>query len=257
MKDCNANGLNAGAFGSDGRVILAVGPGDGAGGAGLENSESGLGALADAAMAASSAVISGYDTYQQAENAVACSVAGPQDNNDHDNDQNNNDHDDDANRSDGPEPNPHPEVALDPDVDVEAIQESIDGQGHVTWRESHEQLYRNDTRPPSVIFNQGFAPQDPYNPDLDSYVNKSEHSAFVGTTNNEAFASKWGAKYVYDIDAPGGIDINQTFGPDSPFSHEDEIAFPGGVRPEYIKGVWEVKPDGSLGKYTANKNFKR
>ncbi|WP_142213353.1 Flp family type IVb pilin [Streptomyces sp. SLBN-118] len=246
-KNCDANGLNAGAFGSGGRVALAGGPGDGADDAGLEQAVSGLSAIADDLMATSSAVVSGFDTLQQAESAAGCSDATRQ----------NTDHDEgsDANVGVGLEPNPHPEVAIDPKVDVEDIQDSIDGQGHVTWRESGEQLYRNDTRPPSVIFKEGFAPQDPNNPDLDSYVNESQHSAFVGTTNNEQFATKWGAKYVYDIDAPGGIDINKTFD-DPPFSHEDEIAFPGGIRPEYIRGVWEVRPDGSLGKYTGNKNFK-
>ncbi|MEU2489843.1 hypothetical protein [Streptomyces sp. NPDC007883] len=233
--------------------------------------QSGLGAAAGAAMGAGGVVVAGYGTYQQAEEAARaafgagdCTDADRQTDQDTDRDRRNDDDKDvdrqgddkdDVEKDQGPRPNPHPEVAIVDDVDVETVQESIEGQGKVTWRDTREPLFRNDDRPPSVIFKEGFAPQNEYNTDLDSYVNESEPSAFVGTTSNEDFATKWGATYVYDIDAPGGIDINRTFD-ESPYSHEDEIAFPGGIRPEYIKGVWEVRPDGSLGKYVPNKNYR-
>ncbi|MER5888734.1 hypothetical protein ABT160_33320 [Streptomyces sp. NPDC001941] len=223
--------------------------------------------LANAAMSTSGVALSGMGTYQDAENAAMdtfgdCPDRSGDDNTDemdreHDDTDNDMGHDDHGDNTvgHGPPPNPHPEVAIDPDVDIESIEESIEGKGHVKWRDTREQLFRNDDRPPNVVFNEGFKPPNDYNTDLDSYVNENEPSVFVGTTSNVDFASKWGGKYVYDIDAPGGIDVNESFY-DSPYEHEGEIAFPGGIKPEYIKGAWEVKPDGSLGKYIPNKNYK-
>lgn len=81
-------------------------------------------------------------------------------------------------------------------------------------------------------------------------------STFVGTTTNtEPDLLYEGAQYRYDIVAPGGIDVNATFGDDSRWASENEIAFPGGIDSGYIRGVWKLQPDGTWGEYQANEEW--
>ncbi|MEV0775053.1 hypothetical protein ACIBLA_17580 [Streptomyces sp. NPDC050433] len=56
----------------------------------------------------------------------------------------------------------------------------------------------------------------------------------------------------YEIDAPGGIDINKTFKDDSRYDYENEVAFPGGIDLSYIKGAWTLQDDGSWGEWVDN-----
>ncbi|MEU3708495.1 scabin-related ADP-ribosyltransferase [Streptomyces catenulae] len=51
-------------------------------------------------------------------------------------------------------------------------------------------------------------------------------SAFVGTTKDPH--ANWLSDYRYEVDAPGGIDANQTL-PDNKYRGEQEIAFAGGI----------------------------
>ncbi|WP_131815984.1 scabin-related ADP-ribosyltransferase [Streptomyces sp. 3213.3] len=124
---------------------------------------------------------------------------------------------------------------------------------YVQYRDSNEPLYRSDTRDPSIIFNQGFQAKNPPNADLWNYVLTNQPAEYVSTTRSDNL--NWGPQYVYDIRAPGGIDVNATYGSHSPYPEQEEIAFPGGIKPEYIKGVWQMNPDGTHGQYIPNPNY--
>lgn len=122
------------------------------------------------------------------------------------------------------------------------------------WRDTTEPLYRSDGRDPSVIFQEGFKPLNPDEVNLRQFVNTNNPSAFVSTTRDPELYKNWGKEFRYEVEAPGGIDVNQSLGP-HPLQHEAEIAFPGGVDPRFIKGVHRVNPDGSLGEWIPNPNF--
>lgn len=132
--------------------------------------------------------------------------------------------------------------------------------------DERERLIRHDTRHPSVIFEQGFnvRSQDysvtDFDWDIFTYVNGSYtsiHSPFVSTTRtvlyDDGIWNEWvpypgdtrmdvgDIVYVYEIFAPGGIDINLTFGSDTPVSEHNEIAFPGGIRREFIRSAIALK----------------
>ncbi|MFF0017789.1 putative T7SS-secreted protein [Streptomyces sp. NPDC005374] len=130
----------------------------------------------------------------------------------------------------------------------------IDGMTHQpVWRESHEPLYRNDNRHPGEIFEQGFHPWDPSNNDLFGYVEGNHKSAFVGTTTDPD--ANWVKGYRYEIDAPGGIDVNQTL-PNNKYADTDkEIAFAGGIDRKHIKGAWEISRDGTKGEWVPNPHY--
>lgn len=130
----------------------------------------------------------------------------------------------------------------------------IDGMRHQpVWRESHEPLYRNDNRHPTEIFEQGFHPWDSSNNDLFGYVEGNHKSAFVGTTTDPD--ANWVKKYRYEIDAPGGIDVNQTL-PNNKYADTDkEIAFAGGIDRKHIKGAWELARDGTRGEWIPNPHY--
>jgi uncharacterized protein YukE len=138
-------------------------------------------------------------------------------------------------------------VAVDRSVDVESI------TPQPVWRETAEPLFRFENRPTETIFNDGFAPRNPANTDLLDYVQNNTPSAFVSTTQNDVLA--WGSKFRYEIQAPGGIDVNQSLGKVI-FPGEQEIAFPGGIQPQYIKGANPLGPNGELGEWIPNPGFK-
>ncbi|MFE1841463.1 scabin-related ADP-ribosyltransferase [Streptomyces sviceus] len=137
-------------------------------------------------------------------------------------------------------------AAADRNVDVDSIRNPV-------WREGHEPLYRNDNRHPSEIYETGFHPRDSSNTDLHGYVHGNHPSAFVGTSTNPD--ANWVSRYRYEIDAPGGLDVNKTM-PDNPYRHIDqEVAFPGGIDRKHIKGAWEILPDGSKGEWMPNPHY--
>ncbi|MCT9089268.1 WXG100 family type VII secretion target [Streptomyces sp. ASQP_92] len=152
---------------------------------------------------------------------------------------------------------PHePRHSGDPDRLAAAADRSVDVStipGNAVWRTSDEPLWRFDARSPDAIFEEGFQPWEPSNTHLRDYVEKNTPSAYVGTTRNPDLG--WAPKFRYEIDAPGGIDVNASM-PDNIFASESEIAFPGGVRAENIKGVWERTPDGGWGNFTPNPNYR-
>ncbi|MFC8831069.1 enterotoxin A family protein, partial [Streptomyces sp. NPDC057137] len=137
-----------------------------------------------------------------------------------------------------PKDNPNPEVAVK-DVDTSKLPDNV------KWRDTDEPLYRFDDRPPEDVFVDDFEPKDPENMDLYDYVkNNNRDSGFVSTTTKEKPVPFYGQDYRYEIDAPGGIDVNKTFGQNSPHPGESEMAFPGGIDSKYIKGAWKLDSTG-------------
>ncbi len=126
-------------------------------------------------------------------------------------------------------------------------------------RTSIELLYRSDSRPPDVVFSEGFQVRDAANNDLDHFVRTNAPSNFVSTTRDESLYQRWGSPYRYTVDAPGGIDVDASM-PDGPFgpgtaAPESEIAFQGGISAESIVGAHPVQPGVGLGEWIANPNY--
>ncbi len=134
-------------------------------------------------------------------------------------------------------------------------------------------VYRGDGRGPLPdpttgapgIFDTGLAPwkQDgtmellPYasgdTPRLAQYVSTSTCEG-VGVQ----FCQDYNKNWVYEIQPPpGGVDVNATLGPDSPFPHEQEVAYPGGVPTDCIVGAQQVDPTtgAKVGPLVPNPNY--
>ncbi|RYO97561.1 hypothetical protein DL765_011162 [Monosporascus sp. GIB2] len=138
---------------------------------------------------------------------------------------------------------------------------------------SAERLVRWDYRHPNVIFRDGFLPQYAAQPedaledrhvDLHQYVSNNVESVFVGTARfyraENSRVTRWQPRSVanrfeYEIFAFGGIDVNLSLGFDHPYFNQREIAFPGGIRPEFIRTAREYGPDGNVVRIWANPGF--
>ncbi|KAF4409917.1 MULTISPECIES: ADP-ribosyltransferase [Streptomyces] len=111
------------------------------------------------------------------------------------------------------------------------------------YRTSCKTLYRADGRPPAVIFEQGFHPKAPVDGqyDLARYVDVNQPSPFVSTSyDHDLYKTWWKSGWNYYIDAPGGIDVNETIGDDHRWAEQQEVAFPGGIAREFVVGVCPV-----------------
>ncbi|HGM4292307.1 MAG: hypothetical protein E6032_13450 [Pseudomonas aeruginosa] len=125
-----------------------------------------------------------------------------------------------------------------------------------------ERLVRWDRRNPNEIFSSGFSPQrsdawDDSEMNLSSYVRLNSPSFFTGTTRyirrsttNQVY--HWTprnrlAYWEYEIFAPGGIDVNLSLGPTNPYANQNEVAFPGGVLPRYIRLARHYAPSSTPG----------
>ncbi|AXF39515.1 putative toxin [Paenibacillus phage Yyerffej] len=134
-----------------------------------------------------------------------------------------------------------------------------------------QRLLRWDRRPPNEILINGFVPQvinaDPSleETNLFRYVKSNTKSIFVSTTKTKYKNGKryqpWsprtrdnGIVYQYEIFAPGGVDVNRSFGEQSPWPNQLEVAFPGGIRPEFIRSVRELQ-NGRIQRIWINPNF--
>lgn len=97
-------------------------------------------------------------------------------------------------------------------------------------------LYRADGRAPEIVFEEGFRPKDVLNGqyDLAAYVDKNQPSPFVSTSYDHDLYKQWRSAYNYYIDAPGGIDVNETIGYTHRWADQVEVAFPGGVARTFI-----------------------
>ncbi|MEM8948498.1 MAG: enterotoxin A family protein [Pseudomonadota bacterium] len=117
-----------------------------------------------------------------------------------------------------------------------------------------ETVFRGDTRSPDEIFGPGFEPRGTAT-DLHDYAENNTPSNFVSTSvareEAETFATQFGSSdgYVYAIDTnrTGGIDVNATLGADSPYPHEREIAIPGGIPGDAIRGATPISRGGVYG----------
>ncbi|MCA1222691.1 scabin-related ADP-ribosyltransferase [Streptomyces sp. 8L] len=109
------------------------------------------------------------------------------------------------------------------------------------WRDDTNTLWRGDTRENvEQIFQDGFTPRGDTLAPLAEYIVKGggQNTAHLSTSCEkwvaEKFATYGAAKtgWVYDIEAPGGIDVNATAhldGYESPYLWNKEIDFPGGI----------------------------
>ncbi|MFJ6796823.1 ADP-ribosyltransferase [Streptomyces sp. NPDC091268] len=127
-------------------------------------------------------------------------------------------------------------AAADDRVELERITPSP------SWRINCKQLYRSDGRPPSVVFEEGFHPKDTLNGqyDIESYVLVNQPSPYVSTTYDHDLYKSWKSGWNYYIDAPGGVDVNQTIGDRHKYASQVEVAFPGGIAREFIVAVCPV-----------------
>jgi hypothetical protein len=108
----------------------------------------------------------------------------------------------------------------------------------IIWREEPGLLFRATgstlTAYPSIpdIFLKGFFPWQPDGGNLAMVSGISaQDSGIISTSYNIMHTRFFGAN-TYILDAPGGIDVDNSFG-----TNEREIAFPGGIQPGYIHGV--------------------
>ncbi|UUU30779.1 hypothetical protein JIX56_13140 [Streptomyces sp. CA-210063] len=128
-------------------------------------------------------------------------------------------------------------AAVDRRVDVDRITPDP------VWRETCGTLYRSDSRGPAIVFEQGFHPKDVIDGqyDIEQYVLVNQPSPYVSTTYDHDLYKTWyKSGYNYYIDAPGGVDVNRTIGDQHKWADQVEVAFPGGIKPQYIIGVCPV-----------------
>ncbi|MEU1122828.1 hypothetical protein ABZ371_04390, partial [Streptomyces sp. NPDC005899] len=141
------------------------------------------------------------------------------------------------------------------------------------WRDHDGPLYRFSPDPPEHVFGAGLKP---YGPDMVHLIDHVyggsalvPHTAFASATANRDYvrdsarANPSGApalyrryRWRYDIEVPGGIDVNATLGLASPFPDQEEILFPGGVARRYIRGAQPMEHGIPLGPYVANPHFR-
>ncbi|MZD06560.1 hypothetical protein GTW43_15850 [Streptomyces sp. SID5785] len=121
------------------------------------------------------------------------------------------------------------------------------------WREDTNTLWRGDTRENvDQLFEDGFTPRGRAMTPLAEYIVKGggQNTAHVSTSCEkwvaEKFATYGAAKtgWVYEIEAPGGIDVNATAHLNdysSPYLWNKEIDFPGGISGSHIKGACKYR----------------
>ncbi|MEU6315623.1 hypothetical protein [Streptomyces sp. NPDC047014] len=121
------------------------------------------------------------------------------------------------------------------------------------WRSDVNTLWRGDTRETvEQIFATGFTPRGETVTPLAEYIVKGggQNSAHLSTSCEkwvaQKFATYGSAKtgWVYEIHAPGGIDVNATAllnTYSSPYLWNKEVDFPGGVKGRYIKGACKFR----------------
>ncbi|MFE0581960.1 hypothetical protein [Streptomyces sp. NPDC058874] len=125
------------------------------------------------------------------------------------------------------------------------------------WRNDVNTLWRGDTRETvEEIFRTGFTPRGDRLTPLAEYIVKGggQLSAHLSTSCDVSVAKRfatYGAEqtgWVYEIYAPGGIDVNATARVNnyqSPYLWNKEIDFPGGVGGNFIKGACKYRLTGS------------
>jgi RHS repeat-associated protein len=167
---------------------------------------------------------------------------------------------------------PEPPVLGDPDLGLglglglgflwlqQAIQQSR--QDHDDDDDDDDDVFRGDLRPPAIIKQEGFQPKNPNgNLSLEDHVDyiDPDNSQWVSTSTDEQSAAGFGTEsdrnppfetkygWVYRINRPpGGVNVNEAMGLSS---SEAEIAFPGGIPPQYIKGYKKILGESPSGDF--------
>ncbi|CAH4022831.1 unnamed protein product [Pieris brassicae] len=140
---------------------------------------------------------------------------------------------------------------------------------NVVRLDRRQRLVRWDRRPPNEIFLEGFVPivtrEDPdwEETDLYGFAKNNHPSIFVSTTKTQRNKNKYvwtprnsnrGIIYQYEIYAPGGVDVNDSFSDASPWPNQMEVAFPGGIQNIYIRSARELH-NGRVQRIWINPNF--
>ncbi len=155
------------------------------------------------------------------------------------------------------------------------------------YKSSSDAVYRGDSRPPHLLFGQGFTAKRPDDAvDLLTYAAENKASQYVSTSKSKSVAKNFAVKYgaaqvnwkkvkvgffktkqvavygqgfVYTI-APQfmtGVDVNQTLGAHSPYWNEYEVAYLKKIPGKYIVGARQVDPTGKwIGPFIQNPKFK-
>jgi hypothetical protein len=141
-------------------------------------------------------------------------------------------------------------AAVNRDIDVKSITPVP------VWRDDRLMLTRADDRYPDEVFGQGFQPRAPSNTDLESHL-RFEPSAFVSTSRLKNPMDIFPMRYLYDVDAPGGIDLKKTMGSALRTGHQKEIPFPGGIDARFIRGARSYdSATGEFGPYVGNPGYR-
>ncbi|KAL6817503.1 hypothetical protein V8C40DRAFT_281699 [Trichoderma camerunense] len=133
-----------------------------------------------------------------------------------------------------------------------------------------ERLVRWDRRNPEEIFRTGFEPCGDANSqcNIEAYVLHNQDSPFISTARcyreggcpmrwrpyRTPFATNR-VGFEYEIFAYGGIDVNISIGRNHRYAGQREIAFPGGIRREFIRSALEYDSNGDYVRYWINTHF--
>lgn len=122
-------------------------------------------------------------------------------------------------------------AAADTSVDLDRIR-----PGEPSWRSNCNALFRGDDRPPELVFKDGLRPADVSDGeyDLQAYARREQPSPFVATTYDRESLKQRTTAYLYYIDAPGGIELDETLGTRELRSARTSVVFPGGVARQFI-----------------------
>lgn len=155
-----------------------------------------------------------------------------------------------------PDAYPHPagDPAVQADVAHSAANKDIDLSKmpeDAVWRTDNEPLFRVGAgRGLDELFETGVTPWTDDLSNLDDFVTWNTKSGWVSTTYDEDLwmthdigledKSKF---YVLEIDARGGVDVDETLGDKVLHLDEREVSMPGGVAGNRIKGAFWVEID--------------
>ena len=97
---------------------------------------------------------------------------------------------------------------------------------------------------------------------IEEYVTLNTPSQYVGTSRVWEGAATVNTQtatpgYLYEIADPGhGIDVNDVY-PDNLFAHEQEVAFPCGIKACYITGCTPLNSKNEpVGNFIPNPNYR-
>lgn len=122
-------------------------------------------------------------------------------------------------------------AAADTGVDLDRIRPD-----EPTWRTNCKALFRGDDRPPETVFKDGLRPEDVSDGeyDLQAYARREQPSPFVATTYDREALGQQTVAYHYYVDAPGGIELDETLGTRELRSTRTGVVFPGGIARQFV-----------------------